>query len=91
MVRKKRTEITVETEQVTVIHRPRSFARAWCVHCRKEVNMVTAEQAAAVAGASLRSICRFVEVDDLHFMEKADRVLFICLDSLTALTAKTIY
>ena len=85
MTRKKRIEITLETEQVMVIHIPKGFVRAWCEGGAAEVGMVTAEQAAAVSGISLRAICRAVEADALHFIETADRVLFICPNSLNAL------
>jgi hypothetical protein len=84
---KRRTEITVETNQVTVIYRPKRFVRAWCEGCDAEVSMVTAEQAALIAGISLRAICRSVEAGALHFVEIADRVLFICPNSLKALIA----
>ena len=86
MSRKKRTEIIIETDQVMVIHMPRGFVRAWCEGCAEEVSMVTADQAAAVAGISLRALCRLIEADALHFIERADRVLFICPNSLNALT-----
>ena len=87
MVRTKKIMTTLETDQVTVIHLPRGLVRAWCEGCAEEVSMVTAEQAAAIAGTSLRAICRCVEADALHFIEIADRVLFICPNALNALTA----
>ena len=89
MGRKKRTEITMETDQVTVIYRPRDFVRAWCEGCAEEVGMVTAEQAAAISGIGPRAIYQAVEADALHFVETADRVLFICPKSLNALKAAT--
>jgi hypothetical protein len=87
MASKKRTEITMETDQVMVVYMPRGFVRAWCEGCAAEVTMLTAEQAAAIAGISLRAICRSVEAGSLHFRETADRGLFICPNSLKALTA----
>jgi hypothetical protein len=44
--------------------------------------MVTAGEAAAIAGVSLRAICRRVDLGELHFKETGDGLLFICLNSL---------
>jgi len=79
---KKRTEITVETHRLLVMRKPMRAARAWCVRCCEQVEMVTPERAALLAGVSLRAICRQVEVDDVHFVETANGLLLICLNSL---------
>jgi excisionase family DNA binding protein len=44
--------------------------------------MVTAEEAAAVAGVTRRTIYRWVEAQSVHFAETPDGALLICLDSL---------
>lgn len=46
---RKRTEITVETNEVVVIRRARLY-RAWCAECGKEVEMLIAQDARAIAG-----------------------------------------
>jgi hypothetical protein len=81
---KRRTEITVETEQVLILRRARRATRAWCPKCRAEVGMVAPEDAATLGGLSLRAVCRRVEAGELHFRETADGRLFICLNSLGA-------
>jgi hypothetical protein len=87
-VRKKRTtKITVETERVFVIRSHIGEVEGWCDGCGERVRMVTSEKAVALAGVSLRSICRRVEAEDLHFTETNDGLLFICLNSLLKLTA----
>ncbi len=43
--------------------------------------MVTPEEAALLAGVSLRDICRRVSADHLHFVETADGGL-VCTNSL---------
>lgn len=79
----KRTRITVETERVLVISsRRRRIVESWCDGCGHEVKLIRAEEAAFISGVGLRDICRQVEADNLHYMETADRVLMICLDSL---------
>jgi hypothetical protein len=79
---KRRTDITVETDQVVVIRQHKSLARAWCEQCAGQVKILTVGQAAAVASVSQRTIFRRVEAGLLHFTETPDGVLFICLNSL---------
>jgi hypothetical protein len=43
----KRTEITVETDQIWVLRKSRA-RRAWCAECAREVDMVTLEDAGAL-------------------------------------------
>jgi hypothetical protein len=77
---KRRTEITVETDQVLFLRR-RSFRLAWCAACAGQVHLVTAEEAAILAGLNLRAIFRRVEADQLHYTETPDGQLLICLNS----------
>ena len=83
-VRKRKTKITVESHQVTVIRHSQASVRAWCAVCGEPVRMVTADQAAIVTGTSLRAVLRQVEADQLHFTETTEGRLFICLNSLMA-------
>jgi hypothetical protein len=55
----------------------------WCEACGATVEMVTAEQAAALAEVSTRAIYRQVESGQIHFTETADGQLFVCLNSLS--------
>ena len=82
MKTKRRTEITIETNQVLVVRRRSQVTLAWCVSCDQRVRMVTPDQAAVVAGVSMRTINRWVEADRLHFTETADGILFVCLISI---------
>ena len=83
MERKRKTEITIETEQVLIIRKTGQPSRAWCAMCAAEVSLVPPEEAALLTEVSLRAICRQVEAGQLHFRETADGRLFICLDSLS--------
>lgn len=83
MKRKRRTEITVETETIVCLRRRSQAALiAWCPQCAAEVKLVTPEAAALHSGLSLRAIYRRIEADRLHFSETAEGQLFICLNSL---------
>ena len=80
MMRKRRTEITIETERVLIVRRQIAI-RAWCRSCDRQVAMVTVDEAARMAGVSSRTIYRWVEADRLHFTETTDGRLLICADS----------
>ena len=82
MTKKKGTEITVETERVLVIRRHYRVVEEWCDGCQDSVLMVRPDQAAAVAGRTLREIFNEVEAAALHFVERSDGMLLICLNSL---------
>jgi len=76
--------MTIETEEKTVLRgsRERRSALVWCPACRREVEMVTPDQAAQIASASERTIYRWVEGGQLHFSEAREGALLICSDSL---------
>lgn len=44
--------------------------------------MVTADEAAILAGVSPRAIYQLMEARKLHFIETPDRLVLICLNSL---------
>ena len=78
---RKRTVTTIEMHQIVTVRRPAGAALAWCPACLKEVEMVSLEEAAILAGVSLRDICRRVGADHIHFVETADGD-FVCTNSL---------
>jgi hypothetical protein len=78
---RERTVTTIETHQIVTVRRPAGAAHALCPACLKEVEMVSLEEAALLAGVSLRDICRRVGADHLHFVETADGGL-VCTNSL---------
>ncbi len=89
MRRKRRTEAGVEIEREVVVRRPspRVVVQAFCEGCARPVTMVTAEEAAAIAGVTRRAIYRWVEAHTVHFAEMPDGGLLICLKSLTEVTS----
>lgn len=82
---KKRTEITIETERVIVIRRHRPPVRAWCQSCDRQVVMVTVDEAARAACVSARTLYRWVEDEQLHFIETAEGGLLICQASIPSI------
>lgn len=81
MRRKRKTEIDLEIEEAVTI-RTRQSLMAECRQCQTQVRMVPANEAAMTAGLSAREIYRFVEKDQLHFIEDENGLLFVCIASL---------
>jgi hypothetical protein len=70
-------KITVETERVIAIEGgPRS--QAVCPHCGKQVWMVSAEDAAVLAGVSVRTVHRWTRTAEIHMVETSDGLLLSC-------------
>jgi hypothetical protein len=82
MKRKKKTEIIVEREQVLVIRRLDGQQPRCCAECSGQAQMLSIDEAAALARLSARAIYRRVEASQVHFMETEDGLLFICINSL---------
>ncbi|HWP44095.1 MAG TPA: hypothetical protein VNO14_12705 [Blastocatellia bacterium] len=82
MTRKKRTEITIETDEILEIRSSARAVFAWCAGCQAEVRIVTVDQAALLAGVSARSIYRRIESGQVHFAETPQGLLLVCLPSL---------
>ena len=80
MGRRKRTEITVETERVVIIRRHRSN-RAWCRQCGSEVDLITQGEAAVVAGLPEQAFLH-AEAKGWHFLEDGEGTSLVCLESL---------
>jgi hypothetical protein len=74
---RKRMEVTVETDQVLIIRRRRS-TRGWCGQCGREVEIVSLEDAAAIAG--INGPLLHDEVERWHFCDVEEK--WVCLESL---------
>jgi hypothetical protein len=57
---------------------------AWCRKCGAPTLMIKPDQAATLARVSTRTIYRWVETDQLHFIEPLSGRLLICQNSLAA-------
>ena len=84
-MKKRRTEIVVELDEVFVIRRRQTMAIAWCAGCGDRVQMLTPDQAATIAGLSSRLIYRWVEAGRIHFSETGEGHLLVCQNSLPKL------
>jgi hypothetical protein len=86
MAIKRRTEITIETHEVTVIHLSQlQTAMACCKRCQTMLTHFSVLRAAAILGLGETAIFRLIESQQLHGTETADGRLLICANSLLAL------
>lgn len=76
----RRTEITVETEQVLIIRR-RGSKRAWCHECGHEVDMVGLADAEALTGMTGPDLRAYAEARGWHVFMGEDGSDLICLES----------
>lgn len=81
-MKNKTARITVETERLLVISRSQRMVECWCCHCDANVKVVGAEEAALIAGVSERTIFRWAEMAEVHFMETEEGKAMFCVDSL---------
>ena len=80
---KKRTEITIETERLLVVGHTTKQATDWCAACGRQVELISADEAAVRARVSSRTIFRWVESGRLHYTETPAGLLLICPYSLS--------
>lgn len=80
----RRTEITIETHRLFVIRNGGGSTLARCSKCDEWVQMVTPNQAAAIAHVAVRTINRWVEAGSIHFAESPEGFLLICLNSISS-------
>jgi hypothetical protein len=85
-MRKTSTRITVETERLFSISRPRSIY-ALCEACGDEVRFVTVNEATRNAGVNSLTIYRLAEAGRLHYAETGAGELLLCAVSLANFTS----
>jgi hypothetical protein len=81
-VGKRRTRITIETDEIVVARRVVSPVLAWCPKCETETGMVTLTQAAFMHHVDPSRIQAWIENGQLHVAEMVDCRKLICLTSL---------
>jgi hypothetical protein len=81
-MKRKRTEITIETDRMFFISSPR-IVFSWCTDCAAEVQMVTVDEAAIMRRVNSRTMFQWVESQQVHASENANGLLLICLNSLS--------
>ena len=85
MIKKRKTEITVDTHEVWLVRSWWRGAPARCAECPGWPEMLTPEEAARLAGLTSRAIYRLVESGQIHSTETEPGGLFVCLAPLRLL------
>jgi hypothetical protein len=83
---RKRTEITVETEEILVRHAPQ-ITKRWCAECAAEVSMATPEVASAIINDQASRITQGIQAGHVHCAETPDGRRVVCLKSFLQWTA----
>jgi hypothetical protein len=82
MTTKHRTEVTIETQRITVIRNADSRQQARCDSCSVSFGGMTVIQAALALKVDQQSIFRLLGADELHTLNPFDRMLLICVHSI---------
>jgi hypothetical protein len=84
-MRRKLTEILVETVETIIIHRRPAPAErqicSWCSSCERQVSLISPDAAAELVGVETDAIYRQLEAGLLHLIEAADGRPMVCLIS----------
>lgn len=82
-MKRTRTEITIEFDEVIqATGHSNGSGGELCLACGGESFLVTPQQAAVIAGVTVREINRWVESEMVHFAETTDGFLLVCVNSL---------
>jgi len=87
---KRKAAVTIETERLLVIQRSRGSVQTWCDGCAAAVDMISVQEAAAIARASEREIFQLSEAGAIHFAETAEGRALFCVLSLLKLGNKRV-
>ena len=89
MRRIRRTEVTIETDEITIIRSSQEIAAPTCRECAQAVGMITPEQAALITCINIRAIYRGLEAGWVHYAETPGGSLLVCTDSILKLALKS--
>ena len=77
-----RTEVFIETSEIFIIKRKRTFVRIWCKDCEREVSMLPLQEAALLTGHDVNAIRSMMESQRVHFCYLKSETPSVCLRSL---------
>ena len=82
MKRKSRRAVLIETEQISFLVNRASTDFMICEKCGEDAVMLTLEKVSEGAGIHKREIYRRVESGTVHYQERENGDVFICLQDL---------
>ena len=78
MTNRKRTIVTIETRQRTVVRRSKGQTVAWCERCGSEMLMLKPEDVAAFVRLTAGDFFSRVEAGEIHFLQTDSGALLVC-------------
>lgn len=79
---KRRTRITIETQEIVVARCLVNPLMAWCANCGADSGMMTLAQAALFRHLDRSVIQEWIDSGQLHVLERQETGLLICTTSL---------
>ncbi len=74
----RKTEITIETHSITIIHVKGNSQSAYCEQCRKTVTGFAPEQVARFFQKKLAEICRQIQTEQIHLTQTKRGTALVC-------------
>jgi len=81
-LKKTRTEIALELNQIMIVKRRRGSVSGWCSGCELEVVMLTPDEAASITSATTRALYRLIDTGRIHYTETQSGLIRVCFPSL---------
>ena len=81
----RRTEVTIETDEIWIIRRSASGFVAWCPACARQTTMITPDEAALLTELDPRDVHRLVLDGQIHNNGTAGDLSFVCSNSIASL------
>lgn len=81
-MKKVRTEVFIETHQISLVKRKRFFIRAYCEHCQREVSLFPPAEAAFLICQETEEIYSLMNSNKIHFSYLKEGQPLVCLTSV---------
>ncbi len=79
---KRRTEIQIESHEITIIRTASGTTFIYCGQCARRVAAFTPEQVSAFLRMTLTDVCDFIKNAKFHLVGKEHGIALVCGDSL---------
>lgn len=79
---KLRTEMFIETHEISLVKRKRFFVRAYCEKCQREVSMLPPAEAAFLICQDTEKIFSWMSSNKIHFSYHKEGQPLVCLTSV---------
>ena len=81
----RRTEVTIETDEIWIIHRAGSGFVSGCPECDEQTTMMTLDEAAVLTKLGVQDIIRYAESGLIHYAAMPGGRVLVCFHSIMKL------